>query len=353
VGTTGPWLQAPTNFDVEVTRNGTDWVTVLSGVEPAWGTGGPDDWSLVAYPVGFDTVDGVRGLRLKVNNANLYGSASRWKIAELGVVGKEALAPGSDRIVADRGETLVVPVEDGVLSNDSGQYLAVTGHTQPGQGSLVINADGSYTFTAPPDFTGSTTATYTVAGKVWDAATGVLTDVSETAELVISLRADKAALQSAVDDAGDLVEADYTPESWAPFELALSAAQDVLDDDAASQGEVDDALSALESAVAGLEPRPAPGLDLSVAPGARCIAGKAYLTVTAANNSDVAAAVTVTTPYGVKVFPAVAPGQTAFHSFTTRAVSYQDALITVAGTAIGDQSVTGSAAAPATGACGG
>ncbi|MWV51289.1 DUF1080 domain-containing protein [Rathayibacter sp. VKM Ac-2803] len=59
--------------------------------------------------------------------------------------------------------------------------------------------------------------------------------------------------------------------------------------------------------------------DLDVAVQSRCVAGKVQLGVTATITADVPVAITMTTPFGVKSFTAVAPGKSAFHSFTTRA----------------------------------
>ena len=64
--------------------------------------------------------------------------------------------------------------------------------------------------------------------------------------------ANKAALQAALDSATPLVEADYTPQSWAPFALALSAARALLADEDATQAEVDAARVALITAQGAL-----------------------------------------------------------------------------------------------------
>ncbi|MDR0593482.1 MAG: discoidin domain-containing protein [Bifidobacteriaceae bacterium] len=76
--------------------------------------------------------------------------------------------------------------------------------------------------------------------------------------------------------------------------------------------------------------------------GVKCIAGKAYLTVTAFNDSDQAAAITVTTPFGVKVFPSIAGGKSGFHSFTTRMAAYSGVPVAVSGQAVDDPTLTGS-----------
>lgn len=83
----------------------------------------------------------------------------------------------------------------------------------------------------------------------------------------------------------------------------------------------------------------APALpDLDVTVQSRCVAGKVQLGVTAVNTADVPVGITMTTPYGEKAFTAVAPGKSAFHSFTTRAKTVPaDAVdLTVTGTVDGE-----------------
>jgi Ca2+-binding RTX toxin-like protein len=58
---------------------------------------------------------------------------------------------------------MAVPAARGVLANDidpNGFALQATVVDPPAAGSLALNADGSFTFTFPPDFFGSTTFTY-------------------------------------------------------------------------------------------------------------------------------------------------------------------------------------------------
>ena len=63
---------------------------------------------------------------------------------------------------------------------------------------------------------------------------------------------DKSELKAAVDAAAQLVEGDYTAESWAPFAEALTAAEGVLADEDATAADVASALDALKTAQAGL-----------------------------------------------------------------------------------------------------
>lgn len=87
---------------------------------------------------------------------------------------------------------------------------------------------------------------------------GTLVPVSVSLKVAQSggAAADKTELQSAVTGAADYAEEDYTADSWSTFSAALTAAQSVLDDADASQSEINEALSALNSAIAGLQKAP-------------------------------------------------------------------------------------------------
>jgi CshA-type fibril repeat protein len=57
---------------------------------------------------------------------------------------------------------LVVPTLTGLLSNDSGTSISVQSNTNPSHGSVIVNLDGSYTYTPDPGFSGVDTFTYTI-----------------------------------------------------------------------------------------------------------------------------------------------------------------------------------------------
>ncbi|MCW5521234.1 tandem-95 repeat protein, partial [Aureitalea sp. L0-47] len=67
---------------------------------------------------------------------------------------------------ADTNTTEVdTPVDGNVLVNDfdpDGDPIVVTGNTQPANGSVVVNPDGSYTYTPDPGFEGEDTFEYTI-----------------------------------------------------------------------------------------------------------------------------------------------------------------------------------------------
>ncbi|QIG39633.1 hypothetical protein G5T42_09150 [Microbacterium sp. 4R-513] len=64
--------------------------------------------------------------------------------------------------------------------------------------------------------------------------------------------------------------------------------------------------------------KPAPVLQVTAKASARCVAGKAVLTVSATNVSGVPVALTMTTPYGSKQIAELAPGKSTSAAFTTR-----------------------------------
>ncbi|MFI7150941.1 ThuA domain-containing protein [Nonomuraea sp. NPDC050022] len=77
----------------------------------------------------------------------------------------------------------------------------------------------------------------------------------------------------------------------------------------------------------------APQVKLTVTATSRCIGTSAYVAVTAINNSDVPATVTLTTPFGTKTVAGVAPGKQAYQSFNSRAGQVDAGTATVKGTA--------------------
>ena len=72
----------------------------------------------------------------------------------------------------------------GVLANDSdpdGDPITVTGYTQPANGAVTVNANGSLTYIPNPNFNGTNTFSYTIAdGKGGTATTTVTVTVTPT-----------------------------------------------------------------------------------------------------------------------------------------------------------------------------
>jgi hypothetical protein len=164
----------------------------------------------------------------------------------------------------------------------------------------------------------------------------VLYQLPEDYDYAGATEVDKSDLQAAVTAGDSLVELDHTPESWAAFADALVAARAALASATASQWAVDGATTALTAAAVGLVLRsPGDSFDLDAVVTSRCMGGKAYLTVQALNENDFPAELSVSTAYGSIVFPQVAGGSFAFHSFATKAKNYGTGSVSVAGSGLG------------------
>ena len=74
-------------------------------------------------------------------------------------------------------------------------------------------------------------------------------------------------------------------------------------------------------------------LDLVPTVATRCVAGKVYLAVSVENADDVAADITVSSPFGSKAFAAVKAGGAASIAFNSRLVSAEAGAVAITGTA--------------------
>jgi uncharacterized repeat protein (TIGR02543 family) len=71
-----------------------------------------------------------------------------------------------------------VPASTGVLANDNGSGITVTSNTQPPNGSVTLNPDGSFTYTPKPGFSGQDCWNYTITesgGTATDTAQSCVT----------------------------------------------------------------------------------------------------------------------------------------------------------------------------------
>ena len=134
------------------------------------------------------------------------------------------------------------------LSDDSGVFKAIdsvsAGHTNPNELKTV-------TFDLVAKKPGTTTLTVGTPGS---ASAPRLDKFDITLKRAV---ADKAELQKAVDKADELNAEDYSADSWRNFQAALAAAQTVLDNEDATQAQVNDALAALNDARDALAEAPA------------------------------------------------------------------------------------------------
>ena len=155
---------------------------------------------------------------------------------------------GVDTATVARTHSLTVDanIVNGSVTTDASNYeegAKVNVYVQPAEGYRL--QEGSLCYNGTP---------MEGTSFLMPAEDVVITAVFEEDTGTEPIPVDKEALQNAVNDAAKLVEADYTPDTWAALEEALAAANTVLADEEATQEAVDSALSALEAAVEGLEP---------------------------------------------------------------------------------------------------
>ncbi|MFZ7087645.1 Ig-like domain-containing protein [Curtobacterium sp. RRHDQ10] len=86
-----------------------------------------------------------------------------------------------DEVTVPAGSVLTTTAASGVLRNDLGSGLSVTGHTAPTDGTLSIQPDGSYTYTPNDGFSGTDTFTYTITDVAGHTSTTTVIVVVGTA----------------------------------------------------------------------------------------------------------------------------------------------------------------------------
>ena len=86
--------------------------------------------------------------------------------------------PAADKYSVDEDGTLAVSAAGGVLANDKdadGDPLSATVAAGPANGTLELNADGSFSYTPDEDFNGVDSFTYTVSDEFGGSKTGTVT----------------------------------------------------------------------------------------------------------------------------------------------------------------------------------
>ncbi|MDR7188453.1 beta-xylosidase [Microbacterium sp. BE35] len=149
---------------------------------------------------------------------------------------------------------------------------------------------------------------------------------------------DKSDLDAAIAYAATLQEVDYPENEWVELEELLAEAAGARARTAGTQNQIDAPERALSLQLArlGVLKAPEPTLEVSITTGARCVSGKAVLTVQTANGAGVPVSLVVTTPYGGKSIAALAPGKTTSSAFTTRQVAIPAGVVTVEASATVD-----------------
>ncbi len=166
------------------------------------------------------------------------------------------------KVAAFEASSLKLIADGGASENDLANYLSnisqvtVNGvpYSAQGKGAVkIVSQDGSLNLAAK-NKDGSLVFDANGAYDVEIEATGYTSNLKLTYAKV----ADKAALESAVQSALKLDNSEhaYTTTSWTAFQAALNAAQDVNESVSATDEEVANALSALQSAQAALVETP-------------------------------------------------------------------------------------------------
>jgi hypothetical protein len=92
----------------------------------------------------------------------------------LATAGAALVVANNDRYPTAQGTTLTVPAK-GVLWNDLGRALTVEDYTSPANGEVIVNPEGSLTYTPDEGFCGTDSFQYTVADGMGGSATATVT----------------------------------------------------------------------------------------------------------------------------------------------------------------------------------
>lgn len=87
-----------------------------------------------------------------------------------GCIGTEPVCPTAtdDAYNALNDTTLTVAASQGVLANDNGEGITIVSNTQPGNGTVSLNADGSFTYVPEAGYCGMDSFSYKVTGAGCD-----------------------------------------------------------------------------------------------------------------------------------------------------------------------------------------
>ncbi|WP_157632545.1 Ig-like domain-containing protein, partial [Cochleicola gelatinilyticus] len=130
--------------------------------------------------------------------------------------------PGNEPPVANADTNVTevdVPVNGTVISNDfdpDGDEIIVTDNTDPANGTVVVNPDGTYTYTPNPGYTGEDTFEYTICDDgtpaLCDTATVIITIVDNDGENITVANDDAYNGLPDEDITGNVLDNDNDPE---------------------------------------------------------------------------------------------------------------------------------------------
>ncbi|WIB27037.1 Ig-like domain-containing protein [Curtobacterium sp. MCSS17_015] len=140
-------------------------VTRVTGAAHGTATLGADGSVVYTPERGFS---GTETLTYTVTDASRQSTTATITV----VIGPMAMR---DSATTTAGATLTVSEADGVLANDRGSDLTAKVDQAPANGTLVLRAEGSYTYTPADRFSGKETFTYTATDGSGNQATGLVT----------------------------------------------------------------------------------------------------------------------------------------------------------------------------------
>ncbi|MEH6591464.1 MAG: retention module-containing protein, partial [Halioglobus sp.] len=135
-----------------------------------------------------------------------------------------------DKTRTDQGEPVTISVEDNDLFEDG---YTIVDFTDPGNGSVVLNPDGTITYTPDDGFSGTDSFTYTASSTAGDEDTAVVTIVVDPPEVILPPE-----IFITIDDV-DVTEGDVatlTISLSEASETAVSVRYASLDDTATVEG---------------------------------------------------------------------------------------------------------------------
>ena len=157
------------------------------------------------------------------------------QVVDLTVVG--VIVASDDAYGVEEDVVLTVIASQGVLANDEDETATVTVQDSPSNGSLALNADGSFVYTPNQDFSGTdsftymatrngnqsnvATATITVS-PVNDAPVGSTDSFSTAEDVVLSVTAANGVLENDSDVDGDVLTASVVTEPTSGVLVLLS-----------------------------------------------------------------------------------------------------------------------------------
>jgi hypothetical protein len=124
----------------------------------------------------------------QAGNANWNAAAQVQQTVTVSTVTAKAPVALADHYYTGINTKLTVAAP-GVLGNDTLNGATLVSHTNPAHGTLVLNADGSFTYTPSFFFIGIDSFTYTLKNSIGSASAAVTIDVPARADLALSLTA--------------------------------------------------------------------------------------------------------------------------------------------------------------------